>query len=184
MTTLLAIETSGRQLISNISDQSLAFVSEQVPKSISDLSQILLLTALVIFGVVLGLILGRRRIVSFILVLYLTTAIATIIPFEKYLSQYKIYFLIAVLIILILLFVWPAHFSGNRFWFINGFWTITFGLLSVGLLLTMVVQFSPADWLSQLPSLLINVFGHYITRILFGFLPLLFLWLAVRRGDN
>lgn len=187
MITLLSVDTSGRQLISNFSNQSLDLMANQVPGGMAQVSQPIFFLALVILGIALGLALGRRRIVSFILVLYLTTAVGALAPFEKILAQAElgeIYILIAILVLLTIFFVIPAHFSGNRFWFINWVWTAIFGLLSVGLLLTMIIQFSPSTWLGWMPALVVNVFSHNISRVVWTFLPLIFLWLAARRNEE
>ena len=181
----LGIETTSRQLISNLSDQPLDLLPQYANGASTLISAPIFFAAVVVLGIALGFLFGRRRIVSFILVLYVTAALGLLIPLETFLPGGKTtsaYVLASLLILLILFFVLPAHFSGSNFWYIKWLWTGWFGLLSIGLLMCLVVQFAPSAWLVLLPLTVTKFFSNNIYKSILTFLPLVFLWIAAKNS--
>lgn len=178
---------SSRQLISNLSDQSTNIFLRTTDSNPIYFNNTSFALVLIIIGLILGIILGRKRVVSAIISLYIVSAISALIPFNLLFSGNKttvFSVLLGLYILLLIIFSLPGYFSGAGFWYYNRFWMFVFGILLIGMLVVFIFQFAPSSWLSFFPPLAIKIFTSTWYKISATILPLLVLWFVARNNSE
>ena len=145
---------------------------------------ITLLLVVVLASFLLGVFVGRSKLVSILVNTYISFALVSVIP-AAYLAVNYTYKLLALLILIVALTIWGKRifeisFSGVGSGFMWKIFVISF--LEVVLILSMVVSMMPKK--EALSYVSLSSYGYLITdpmRLVWTAVPLLFLLFVQRR---
>lgn len=133
-------------------------------------------------GFLLGLMLGKDKLFLMLLGSYVSSAILSIVPLKKLLpSIFNIEENFVIMIVLFLLLIGIVYFifsksilKAKRKTSRAFFQTFFYGIFFVGIVVSMVFSFLPADLISQFSSLPLEIFNTSLARVLWFVIPLIF----------
>jgi len=133
-------------------------------------------------GFLLGLMLGKDKLFLMLLGGYVSSAILSIVPLKKLLpSVFNIEENFVVTIVLFLLLIGIVYFifsksilKAKRKISRAIFQTFFYGIFLVGIIVSMIFSFLPADLISQFSSLPLQIFNTTLARVLWFVIPLIF----------
>jgi hypothetical protein len=134
-------------------------------------------------GFLLGLMLGKDKLFLMLLGSYVSSALLGIVPIKKLFPNiFKIEENFVIMIVLFLLLIGIVYFLFSKsvlkvkrkirraF-----FQTFFYGIFLVGIIVSMIFSFLPADLISQFSSLPLQVFNTSLARIIWFVIPLIFI---------
>ncbi|MFH1129535.1 MAG: hypothetical protein V1686_02250 [Patescibacteria group bacterium] len=134
-------------------------------------------------GFLLGLMIGKDKLFLMLLGGYVSSAIISIVPIKKLLPDFfkaEENFVVMIVLFLLLIGIVYLLFSksilkarrkANRAIFQAFF----YGIFLVGIVVSMIFSFLPADLISKFSSLPLEVFNTTLARIIWFIVPLIFI---------
>ncbi len=143
--------------------------------------ELILLLFLIGCGIVIGLILGKRKIFILILGCYISFALMSFIPLKKIFpnlfgkeENFMAFIVVFLLISGLVYFVicrWVALASRSEK---SIFYSLILGILLVGIVASVTFSFFPKDLLSVSSPLIIKIFSTPTAKFLWFIMPLIF----------